>query len=145
MVFGQMSELSDLFETLKDQLDLPAVTITLQDLSGGKILFRKGAQHHHKLGIEQGFRLKLLVAIFARLASGLFLSQCNGRFALTKDAQPCGQRVVSLQRDPDFPRTELASLVNALAAGPIAQRGSRPALANECFGDLAEPLGKPLC
>jgi hypothetical protein len=40
MVFGEVTELGDLFETLKDQLDLLAITITLEDLPKALVAFR---------------------------------------------------------------------------------------------------------
>jgi hypothetical protein len=71
IVLGEVAKLGNLFETLKDQFDLPPKAIPLQDQFRREILFRESREDHDVLGIEERFRLQLGASL-ARSASEFF-------------------------------------------------------------------------
>src|ERR1700740_3189412 len=108
-----MTKLDNLFETLKDQFDLPPKAIAFQDQFRREILFRKGRYDHDELRIEQRFRLQF-GARFAGSASEFFVGRGDSRFAFSNHAHTGWQWSIAFKWDQDSPLANLTGLFDSL-------------------------------
>ena len=110
-MLGQMSQLGDLFESLKQQFDLPAKPVPLQNHGGGIQIFSKRREHHDVLGIDAGFRLQLR-PVLTDFALKLLDGMGNSCFAFAHDTYPGRHRFLILKGHKHLPRGNLSSVLN---------------------------------
>src|SRR3972149_6970811 len=135
-----MPQLSDLFESLEQQLDLPAEPIPLQNHDGGILILRKRREHHNVLSVDEGFWLQLR-PVFAGFALELLDGLGNGGLALPHHTYPSLDGCLILKGHAHLPSGNLSGALDSLE---FFQQGKLIALLgmqNNALG--IEPNGHP--
>src|SRR5579863_9440078 len=105
-----MAQLGDLLEALKDQFNLPAKPIPLQDDCCRKLFWRKSRQYHDVLGVNQSLGSKF-GTFFASVASKPFMSQHDGGLSFAYHTNSCGHRGLILIGNRYVPNRDLTGLL----------------------------------